>query len=59
MTKSFRSLEERLIGHPQLRERIEALLKVVENSAGNLTGRQPLKSFDSKGESVFSNIPKI
>ena len=36
MTQSFRSLEERLMGHPQLRERIEALLNVVENSAGDL-----------------------
>ena len=36
MTQSFRSLEERLIGHPQLRERIEALLNVVENSAGDI-----------------------
>ena len=36
MTQSFRSLEERLIGYPELRERIEALLNVVENSAGDL-----------------------
>ena len=36
MTQSFRSLEERLISHPQLRERIEALLNVVENSTGDI-----------------------
>jgi len=31
----------------------------VESTVKQLTGRQPLKSFDSKGESVFSHIPKI
>lgn len=30
------SLEERLIAHPQLFERIEALLNVVENSASDI-----------------------
>ena len=34
--RAERSLEERLMGHPQLRERIEALLNVVENSAGDI-----------------------
>ncbi len=31
-----RSLEERLSAHPQLLSRIEALLNVVENSAGDI-----------------------
>ena len=33
---SKRSLEERLEAHPQLRERIEALVGIVEDSAGDL-----------------------
>lgn len=35
-SKAGVGLEERLSGHPQLLERIEALLNVVENSASDL-----------------------
>ena len=34
--RAERSLEERLSAHPQLLSRIEALLNVVENSAGDI-----------------------
>ncbi len=34
--RAGRSLEERLSAHPQLLSRIEALLNVVENSAGDI-----------------------
>ena len=34
--RSERSLEERLSAHPKLLSRIEALLNVVENSAGDI-----------------------
>lgn len=33
---SEKKLEERLNAHPQLRERIEALLRVVEDAAGDV-----------------------
>ncbi len=35
-SRAGRSLEERLSAHPQLLSRIEALLNVVENSAGDI-----------------------
>ena len=35
-SRADRSLEERLSAHPQLLSRIEALLNVVENSAGDI-----------------------
>ena len=35
-SRAVRSLEERLSAHPQLLARIEALLNVVENSAGDI-----------------------
>ena len=35
-SRALRSLEERLTAHPQLLERIEALLNVVENSTGDI-----------------------
>ena len=35
-SRGGRSLEERLSAHPQLLSRIEALLNVVENSAGDI-----------------------
>ena len=35
-SRGVRSLEERLTAHPQLLARIEALLNVIENSAGDI-----------------------
>ncbi len=35
-SRAGKSLEERLSSHPQLWERIEALLNVVENNAGDI-----------------------
>ncbi len=35
-SKAVVGLEERLSAHPRLLERIEALLNVVENSAGDI-----------------------
>ena len=35
-SRAVRSLEERLSAHPQLLARIEALLNVVENRAGDI-----------------------
>ena len=35
-SRGVRSLEERLTAHPQLLARIEALLNVVENTAGDI-----------------------
>ncbi len=37
MTNDVRSLEERLTAHPQLKERIEALLAIVEDTKADVT----------------------